>query len=470
MGTNYNNEIGYESLLADFKRYQKQTPKGVSLQNKRNKTIVLKFKINGQSKSWGCNCSFTLDGMVDALRKANKVSEALKRIDSLTEFEQWYKSEILEANEIKNDSLTFGEAIKAVEDDFWSRPSRTKRVRSKNHPSDLSSYHETYGRFYKHLPENKTVNIEDIVRAINFQKKGTRSYKYSVFAMKKMARINKRQDILDKLDELSIVQTKYRKLQAVTIEEFMKWRNEVLGVTKTLSARCNLETRQAWLWVFSMQVVYGFRISEVFAIQNLDKSFITEDGVTIPALNDSENKTNIAVVGEETTVGTTTKTGYRLAKPIIPPKYPDLIELLNIKTPKIPEIKLKAKTSKHIVNAYTIKARKQLLNWNAPTTETHAFRHLANHNGIQAGIPLEIRAQSLGHTPAMNDSTYKKRKRTQTTIDLLLNSNTQGIDFVAALNEAKQLSKDHPDSKQVIAILIAKIYQKDKDEITKLLD
>ena len=69
--------------------------------------------------------------MVDALRKANKVSEALKRIDSLTEFEQWYKSEILEANEIKNDLLTFGEAIKAVEDDFWDRPSKTKRKRDK---------------------------------------------------------------------------------------------------------------------------------------------------------------------------------------------------------------------------------------------------------------------------------------------------------------------------------------------------
>ena len=196
--------------------------------------------------------------------------------------------------------------------------------------------------------------------------------------MKKMARINKRQDILEKLDELSITQTKHRKLQAVTIEEFIKWRNETLGITKSLSSRCNLDTRKAWMWVFSMQVVYGFRISEVFAIQNLDKSFTTEDGAEILALNDPENKTNIAVVGDETLVGTTTKTGYRLAKPIIPPKYHDLIERLDIKTPKVPEIKLKAKTSKHIVNAYTIKARKQLLNWNAPTTETHAFRHLAH--------------------------------------------------------------------------------------------
>ena len=60
MGTKYNHEIGYESLLTDFKRYQKQTPRGVSLQNKNNKTIVLKFKVNNQPKSKGCNCEFTV--------------------------------------------------------------------------------------------------------------------------------------------------------------------------------------------------------------------------------------------------------------------------------------------------------------------------------------------------------------------------------------------------------------------------
>ena len=60
LGTDYNYEIGYETLQKDFKRYQKETPKGVSLQNKRNKTIILKFKINGKPKSKGCNCAFTL--------------------------------------------------------------------------------------------------------------------------------------------------------------------------------------------------------------------------------------------------------------------------------------------------------------------------------------------------------------------------------------------------------------------------
>ena len=46
MGTEYK---GYQSLHDDFKRYQKQTPKGISLQNKRNKTILLRFSVNGKS-------------------------------------------------------------------------------------------------------------------------------------------------------------------------------------------------------------------------------------------------------------------------------------------------------------------------------------------------------------------------------------------------------------------------------------
>ena len=143
---------------------------------------------------------------------------------------------------------------------------------------------------------------------------------------------------------------------------------------------------------------------------------------------------------------------------------------MKIKIPLLPQNAPNSNNSSTIRKFYVRKARYNLKAWKAPVTQTHAFRHLANVNGVQAGIPLEVRAQSLGHSATMNDSVYKKRQSTQTTIDLLLNSNTQGIDFVAALNEAKQLSKDHPDSKQVIAILIAKIYQKDKDEITKLLD
>ena len=80
MSKDYSHEVGYESLLKDFERYRKQSPRGVGL-TKKDKTIALQFKVGDKSRSqYGCNCSFTLDGMVDALSKARKVAEALKKL------------------------------------------------------------------------------------------------------------------------------------------------------------------------------------------------------------------------------------------------------------------------------------------------------------------------------------------------------------------------------------------------------
>ena len=230
-----------------------------------------------------------------------------------------------------------------------------------------------------------------------------------------------------------------------------------------------INTRKAWLWAFSVQVAYGLRIHEVFAIANLSKPYKTRDGILIPALNDPNNVDNLIVITGLTEIDTTTKTGYRLARPIIPPKYPDLLERLDIKNPLLPTNRPTSDNPDTIRKFFTRKARRRLTDWNAPFTQTHALRHLANINGMQAGIPLEVRAQSMGHTPAMNDSVYKKRQSTQTTIDLLLNSNTQAIDFVTALGEAKKLVKDNPEQKDYTAKLLAIIYQKNADEITKLI-
>jgi integrase len=469
MGTDYNHEIGYETLQKDFKRYQKETPKGVSLQNKRNKTIVLKFKISGEEKSKGCNCSFTLDGMVDALGKANKVAEKLKTCSSTVEFDQWYNEHILKKNKIVDDRMTFIQSIAKVYDDFWSRPDRRKRKRDKDNPSDISSWSDTYGRFYKHLPEYKTLNLADMQTVIDKWNKGTKTYAGVVSAMKKLVSINHRQDIHDRLSELDVSQTEYKELQSVNLEDFLNWRDATLGVTQSLHVNSKLEVRKAWLWVFSIQVTYGLRIHEVFAIANAFEPYVTKDKVTIPALNDQENKENILVLKGETLIGTTTKTGYRLARPQIPPKYPDLVGRLDIKNPMFPMNKPVKGSSKAVANFYNNRAWKKLKQWNAPTTETHAFRHLANINGMQAGIPLEIRAQSMGHTPAMNDSTYKKRQSTQTTLDLYNNSNQNAIDFVTALAEAKKLVKTQPEYQNIIAQLLSIIYQKNHSEISSLL-
>ena len=469
MSKDYTNEIGYESLLSDFKRYQKQTPRGVGM-TRKGKNIYLQFKTpNTDRKPYACNCSFTLDGMVNALRKSKLVKEKLENLTSEVDFWDWYDKEIKNESQLVDDHRTFIQAIIEVKRDFWNRPDRRQQTRDKSNPSHQASWYRTYGCFYKHLPEYKTVNFADIKAVVDMQKKGSRNYKYAVSAMKKLVRVIKQQDILEALEDLNIIQTKHSKLRTVTLDSFMAWRDEVLGKTSVLDSRVNLNNRKAWLWVFSMQIAYGLRINEAFAIKNLFESYVAEDGKPIPALNNPSNATNLIYIGNKTLLGTTVKTGSRIARPNIPPKCFDLIERLDIKTPLQPTNKPNNGNNETIRKFHSVKARKLLTKWNAPFTQTHALRHLANINGIQAGIPQEVRAQSMGHTVQMNESVYKKRQSTQTTIDLLLNSNSNAIDFVTALAEAKKLVDEDESNKQVISRLLSIIYQKDTKAIDELL-
>ncbi|MEM7590576.1 MAG: hypothetical protein AAF383_03480 [Cyanobacteria bacterium P01_A01_bin.83] len=88
---------------------------------------------------------------------------------------------------------------------------------------------------------------------------------------------------------------------------------------------------------------------------------------------------------------------------------------------------------------------------------------------MQAGIPQEVRAQSMGHTVQMNESGYKNRQSTRTQINSLLNSNSNAIDFVIALAEAKKLVKEDESNKEIIARLMSIIHQKDSKVINELL-
>jgi hypothetical protein len=379
----YKNEIGYESLLSDFKRYQKQTPRGVGL-TRKGQNIYLQFKTPNTARTpYACDCKFSIDGMIDAVRKAYKVAEKLKTLDSEVEFWEWYDKEIKQDSQLIDDRLTFADAIAKVENGFWSNLSRTKRERDK---SDQASWRRTYGCFYKHLPQNETVNLKSIQKVIDKQKKGTRNYRYVVSAMKKLVRVNRREDLLLELNELDVEQTVFMDLQSVNLEEFIVWRDKVLGVTSDKYENESIEERQSWLWAFSTQIVYVLRISEVFAIANLLDSYTTKDNVSIPALNDPANTGNLIYIKDKTILETSTKTGARLARPQIPPKYPDLIERLDIKNPLLPTNRPESEKPETVTYFFPNTARKRLIKWNAPFTQTHADRNLGNVNGMQAGI------------------------------------------------------------------------------------
>jgi hypothetical protein len=462
--------IGYERLLALFKDIQKQTPKGVGLKREVKASgtyILLQFKLGDKRVGKACNCDFTEIGIVKALEKANKVSEALTKFSSETEFCDWYDTVILEKNVVRNDLITFGEAIKLVEENYWNSYTRKRQERDRKNPSHQSCWYDTYGMFYKLLPPNNTVNYKDIKAVIDSKERGTKVFKLCICAMKKLAEIVDNVKLRDELAKIDATQTKFKEnLQSISLDDFLNLRESV--ITEALNDnRYNIESRQCWLFVFSMQVIYGMRLHEVFAVQNINQSYKTKDGVIIPALNDPNNKEMIAVVGDKTLLGTTTKTGYRLARPMIPPTYPDLIEKLDIKSGKLPTIELNSDNPGFIRKYLSDIARKSLVRWtkDARFTQTHALRHLANLNGMMAGIPLEKRAMSLGHSPTMNDTVYKKRQTTKTTLDLLTQSSNQAIPLQSAVAMAQQLGCI--DDKSVK--LLAAIYNVSEVEISNVM-
>ena len=88
MGTNF--AIGYERLLELFKDAQKNSPQGVGLKRKgtgSKQRIYLRFKVGNKDRQpYACNCTFSLDGIASALKKANLVAEKLASCTSEVEF------------------------------------------------------------------------------------------------------------------------------------------------------------------------------------------------------------------------------------------------------------------------------------------------------------------------------------------------------------------------------------------------
>ena len=332
-------------------------------------------------------------------------------------------------------SLTFAEAISKQADIYWFGIDRKRRFRDRTSISQQATYKDVYGRFYALLPQNKLFNTQDLLDALATKERGTKVYGDCLYAFRKLAAVAEHSGAIAALGKIKHVQVKFAQLQNAELDSFLMW---MLQCRLSASERY-LEQRNRWLWVYAMQLVYGFRVSEVFAIANLDKPFRTKDGVTIPALRDVDNERMIAVVGEVTTAGTTTKTGYRLAVPMLPPSHPTLIDELNIRGGLPPVININTQDPSEITRRYAHNAGMMLKKWNAPITQTHALRHLANQNGKQAGISAEDRAANLGHSVGMNTATYLKREATNTRLAAIDAQNTRVMPLEGAMAVLKRV-------------------------------
>ena len=95
----------YTDLLALYERKKKECPKGVGLklQDRKNLFLQFVFPCSGKRSSKACNVPFTEEGIIQAVSKAHRVADALKRFSTASDFWNWYDIEILNKNKIEND-------------------------------------------------------------------------------------------------------------------------------------------------------------------------------------------------------------------------------------------------------------------------------------------------------------------------------------------------------------------------------
>ncbi|MBD2481537.1 recombinase [Planktothrix sp. FACHB-1365] len=477
---------GYPDLLEFYQRKAKETPKGVSLKLQNNKHLLLQFTFPDTRKrsTKTCGVQFTEKGVIEALDKAWKVKEALERFTTASEFWSWYDLEILGKNTLVNDLKTYREIFEEIEQEYWNGTHKnTGEKRKKGITNYDRSFFETYLKFFNKFNNwDKYPEWIDLELVLNSFEKGTKSYKDCYSTLKNIANrcnIKTSQLLIEKLNKIDSKQSIFKEKQSISIDEFLNWYKTCSDEIPTLNRQCDRETRQSWLWVCAMCVIYGLRPSEIMSAINLYKpvtekeikqawgskgSRLGASKVTIKAINDPTNTELLLVLGNQYYVGEnndipiTIKTGGRICTPLC--NNNKIIELLKIHYPKLPAYtpKLNSKPESYITG-FTANYRKRLLGYKCPVTQAYAFRHLGNQLGEKYGIPQETRARSLGHSVAMNDSTYKSRENLQTTVDLLTNYSKQplGLDAAKFQLEASGFDLNDPSVKAMLKI----IYQLD---------
>ncbi|HEY9863559.1 MAG TPA: hypothetical protein V6D21_05205, partial [Candidatus Obscuribacterales bacterium] len=414
-----------------------------------------------------CGVQFTIPGIYEALDKAWKVSDALKRFQTSSEFWDWYKSEILKENKIVNDLKTYREIFAEIEDKFFNGKhrntgrQRTKDVKKPGGISDRNSFRRTYEVYFKKFPNlDKSPTWEDIKTVWDNWEKGTKSFKdFKTVAIAIAELCPNSDDLLKKIQKIDSTQTKYKDKQSISLDDFLIWHKKVYDEISLLTQDKWKIARESWLWVASMCVLYGLRPSEIAASLNLTESF-TKDGVTVYPITDEVNNPQCTlVIGEFTNFGSSTKTGLRLINPV-PLKH--LWEQLKIRKPLLPNYAPKSDSKpESIAQGFDSNFDKRMCSYGCPVSQKYAFRHLYNQLLEMSGIGTPIRSRLMGHSETTNTSTYKKRRNLKTELAIINADNRQPLSLeIAKLQiESVGIDLDDPSVKAILRI----VYQLDDD-------
>jgi len=442
---------GYADTLAFYKRKAKDCPKGVRLKLQKGKFLMLQFTLNGKTMVKASGESFTDNGIVNAVNKTWVISDNLTRFNDVAEFWAWYDETILGKKELTNDAKTYRQIFAELENRYFSgKHKNTKRKRSRESQNDLHSFKAFYGNAFSLFTDwndyPSVSGFKDVVAKLTL---GSKSAKDTCCVLKKIAELSHdAKRITEYLSSIDFSQNIYAEKQSIDYSTLLRWFKSIKAKALTNPNKTQGDKTLAWLWVSAMGVIYGLRPSEVMAAQNIDKAY-TVDGVTFPAITDSSNKAKLLYLGDFTLNGCSIKTGKRVCLPLCNESTVKELEIEQFHG--LPHIKSSKSTAIQCVYSHFLR------NHSCPVTQAYAFRHLSNQMGEMNGIPQEIRARSLGHSVAVNESVYKKRSNLKTSVDILTNHPKQQLPLDLALSMLQDMGVD-TDNKSVKLILKV-IYQ-----------
>ncbi|MGI0496888.1 recombinase [Limnospira platensis] len=441
VGGKGNYDESYARFVKAYQDFKGECPKGVTLKLQKSGArynLLLQFKQppTGKRLPKTANLECTPQGVIDGVKKAKLVSEALGTITSASEFWDWYDATILGKNKIEDNLITYREIFKQLEDEYFAGYNRnTGRKRSRDIASDLASYDTTKGAYFRLFPNWDEYPSWESFKAMLYiplqngeQLVGSKTFKERYYILKAIAEKSPNKDhLLKQLEPINPKQTQFKKKQRISIDAFKDWWYSAKQEAYTIKGPQHQSSRHNWLWVTGMTVMYGLRPTEIAAAVNLTKPFVTEDGVIIKALSDPDNQDNYLVLGDYTYFTdaegrkVSIKTGGRIVDPI--PSL-DMFEFLELKRPLLPQYTpKKGSKPKSIVTGFEALFSQKISSMKCPVTQKYAFRRLYNLLGEKYGLPIELRARLMGHSTIVNESKYK----------------TEGID--ATLEVLKGVSK-----------------------------
>jgi hypothetical protein len=293
--------VGFEYLLQSYKDTQKfiaSNYRGISLTKKSKNLLYLQFKTSDRPrKQYPTDLKLDQKGLLKVIEYAELVYEKLKNYKDQLEFDNWYNEIIKGINDrkntdINNNEITFKQAIDNLYDWFMSQTDRRGYKRKDNLVSSQNSFEGGYNRFFKTLPLDKKVNLDDCLIVVNsYYPEHQKSYNWSITAFRKLLEINELHHLKDQWDKYPFRKINSRskkervtKKQIITEDQIITLHNSIIENIDSLTKLGFKEVR-FWLNAIMIGFIYGIRPIETFAIKNLDSDYQDSYGNYYPAIS-----------------------------------------------------------------------------------------------------------------------------------------------------------------------------------------